>query len=237
MEREKKLVNGVRVPYEKTTEELRIILSEGMTQFLPACLALSGKGTKESLEILREQLFSSDWCKRRATVEAIAYHPQGSCLSNDLMKMLSDKSNYVVDSVCTTLSRLKIYEAHDKIIELLKSKDDRIRKAAVSCLAEIYLDTDINILVEMYLTDKSKEVKDEAAWSLMKICHSTNWKEVYKILRTGFFPRHRLWACELIEKYGDESYIEDLKVMLGDKDGHVKNKANKVLQDFDFDCK
>jgi HEAT repeat protein len=236
LEKEKKLINGVRVPCEKSIEDLKLMLSKEMSYFLPACYALSDKGTDETLEILKEQLFSSDWCKRRAAVEAIAYHPKGHFLSNELIILLSDKSIYVVHAAYSTLARLKIHEAHDKIVELLNSKDDYKRKIAISSLGELYEENDISILIKLYLTDRSKQVKDEAAWTLKKICDSTNWKAIYIVLKTGFLPRHRLWACEQIEKYGDGSYTEDLKMMLEDKDGHVRHKAFRILQKFTLDC-
>jgi HEAT repeat protein len=223
------IINGIEVPYGKDVNELESMLNAEMPSFTVACIALGYKSDIESLNILAGLLSSKDWCKRRVVVEAIGYHSMGYLLSDELISLLDDKSKYVVITTLNTISTHSIGMARLRVLHLIKSNNEEIRKEAIACLISIGEAEDFQLITQIFLRDKSKVVKDEAAWFIRKKSGVGNWGLSIDLLKQSNLARHRVWACELIELYGDDTSIKLLTEMQNDSDGHIRKIACKIM--------
>lgn len=224
-----KIINGIEVPYEKDLIELESMLALGMPHFTVACIALAYKGDISSLDLLGNLLSNQDWCKRRVAVEAIGYHDLGYLLSNKLISLLDDKSEYVIMTTIDTIRIHRINEAHESILNLIQSKNEEIKRVAIACLKLISKDDDFNLITQIFLKDKSKFVKDEAAYFIRERATEYNFELSVNLLKQSHLARHRVLACELISIFGDEKHLNILNELKNDKDGHVRKAANKII--------
>lgn len=81
----KEIINGVSVPYDKSTEELEKMLSTGsMSDFVVACEALSYKTDEKSFELLENYITDKDKNKRLCILKTIFRHRSSKKLKNFL---------------------------------------------------------------------------------------------------------------------------------------------------------
>jgi len=224
-----KRINGIEVPYQKDISELKSMLEDKMPCFTVACIALAHKNDIDSLNILAELLSNKDWCKRRVAVEALGYHQMGHLLSERLIKLLDDESEYVVVETLWTIAIHVIDMPHNKVLGLINSSSEKIRQQAVVTLIGIGNKEDFDLITRVFLNDKSKHVKDKAARFIRECANANNWEKSVSLLKRSTLARHRVWACELIDIYGNDDELEILKEFLSDKDGHVRKKANRII--------
>jgi hypothetical protein len=52
---------------------------------------------------------------------------------------------------------------------------------------------------------------------------------MFKLFAADPTPRHRVWACELVDRYGGEAQRETLTSLLDDPDGHVRKAAEEAM--------
>jgi hypothetical protein len=60
----------------------------------------------------------------------------------------------------------------------------------------------------------------------------TNWRITVDLLKQSDLSRHKIWACELIELYGDHEALASIKEFGNDKNGHVRKKYNQIANHF-----
>jgi HEAT repeat protein len=221
-------INGIVVPYEKDINELKSMLKEEMPYYSVACIALAHKSDIDSLNLLAEYLYDKDWCRRRMAIEGLGYHPMGYLQADNLIKFLSDKSSYVIKAALESIRVHSINKAREKVLDLIKANDEEIRKEAIACLSSIGREEDIKQIIQLFIKDSSKLVRDEAAWFMRQKSDNNNWNISVRLLKESSLARHRVWACELIGIYGDKEDTELLNQLKLDKDGHVRKVACKV---------
>jgi HEAT repeat protein len=221
-------VNGIVVPYEKDISELKSMLKEDLPYYSVACIALAHKSNIDSLNLLAECLSNKDWCRRRMAIEALACHPMGYLQSDKLINLLNDKSRYVIKATLEAIIVHSINKARDKVLDLIKSSDEEIRKEAIACLHSIGSEVDTKQIIELFIKERSKLVRDEAAWFIRQKSDNNTWSISVGLLKESNLARHRVWACELIGIYGDKEDIQLLNQLKNDKDGHVKKAAFKT---------
>ena len=79
------IINGVTVPYDKTTEELeRMLYSRSMSDFVVACEALSYKTDDKSFDLLERYITDKDKNKRLCILKTIFRHPSSRKLKKFL---------------------------------------------------------------------------------------------------------------------------------------------------------
>ncbi|MFH0801872.1 MAG: HEAT repeat domain-containing protein [bacterium] len=218
------------IPYEADLTLLHSMLSENRKKHHMACLILANKGDAESLKLLIEQTDSPDSDRRLTAIEAIGRHPLGAEAANLLIKMLRDKSPSVVQQACQTLTYMKIIEAHEDIMPLLELKESYIRYVAVQALNVFWEESDFEILVKICKKDSSLDVRKEAAFSLCNHADRHNWKALVELWHSDENPRQRVWACKLIERYGDTTNHPILEELSRDQNYHVRWAAKKALK-------
>ena len=125
-----KNVNGIKVPYDKSTDGLIALLDEEMPVFVVACTALSAKTDISSLKALLSLFENDDPYKRRVVVECLGNHALFYKATDYVLACLDDQSDYVVRTAIDVLVKHRVAQAHDGIIRLLKSKDEITRESA-----------------------------------------------------------------------------------------------------------
>ncbi len=215
-----KEVNGVVVPYNKSSEELEIILSNGnMSDFTVACEALSYKTDIKAFELLKKYATNKDKFKRLIILKTIFRHPNSIILKDFLVEsILSDdilfaenglkaafeydieiSDNIILISVfkhfenlyCNSLYILKkVAKNEENFLKIV----ELFNKSDVSGQKEVLCET----LCERYLPEKAEIL--------------------FELFAKDKFSKIRLIAVKIGKKYNF-----DISRFYTDLDGHVKN--------------
>jgi HEAT repeat protein len=221
-------INGINVPYEKNTNELIAMLNCEMPLFCVACEALSSKTDELSFTTLLSILKSSDPFKRRVAVECLGNHVLLNRAFDDILTCLDDKSPYVVRTAIDTIIKHRIVKSHEKIIQLIKSRDEAIREKAVSALEYIGTESDCDLALSLF-NDKNENIRKLIPYIIFAIASKTNWNKAYAIMKHSDMAKARLVACKLLNKFGSETERNEAKLFLQDKDGHIRKYASKII--------
>lgn len=222
--------NGVPIPYDASILVLRKMISSSGPQAWAAMKALAVKPDKDSLDVLIECTQSEDPYLRRSAVEAIGKHSSGKIAVDIICHLLDDRNSFVIRSACDAAAELRIEDAHGRIHDLITDDETFTRFTALRALATLWESSDFDPVFERYLNDSSIEVRKQAAWTLSTNIESTHWKQVFERWSQDSIPRHRTWACQIAEKYGDKSILSTMERLTVDPDGHVRKAAQSALE-------
>jgi len=219
------ILNGLTIPYDLKVEELHRQLHPAGSRAWAACLALGYHTDPIAYSILSDLLDSPDWRYRRTALEAICHHPLEKTNIERIIKLLDDQSVYVVRTACEVVGKLGAKQALPILVNLLSSQDPSIRFAAIQTLPYLWETTLFERVLEVFLSDRSDDVRRAAGWVLMGAANETNWKCLFDIWKKDTLGRHRKWACELARQFRSEVVHNDLHVLMKDSDGHVRKAA------------
>lgn len=223
-------LNGVMVPYD---EPVALLLEKAQRPSSPerwaAFKALACNNSIESIDGLIKLYKSEDNVQRRSVVDAIRENKNGSKAANIILKSLDDTDMSIVRAGIEAVGKIKLTEANKKIIELLKG-NDAIQRASLSALKKIWQPSNFDSVFFIFKKSKNDSNRKEACWTLRATTDVNNWGELFEVWQYDQTPRHRLWACELISKFGRSADVEKLTKLLEDKDGHVRLSAEKVIK-------
>ena len=220
----RKTINGVTVPYDKTTEELEGMLYSGnMSDFAVACEALSYKTDEKSFDLLANHIVDKDKNKRLCILKTIFRHSSSrklkkfleeSILSDDILFAenglnvafeyefnISDNiifaavNKHIKNLYCTSLHILKTIDTNEANFYRLV---ELLKQTEVSAQKEVLGE----ILFEKYLPEKAQDL--------------------FELFLNDNFSKVRLLAVKIGKKYGFD--IEPFKF---DTDGHVRKEATK----------
>lgn len=217
-------INGVMVPYNKSIEELAIMLScESMSDFVVACEALSYKTDENAFALLKKYINDKDKYKRLCVLKTIFRHRSSeqlkdfleeSILSNDILfaenglKVAFEYEFDISDNVIFTAVEKHYQRLYCTSLYILKKTD--INEANYFRLVELFKKSESSgqkevlsdILCEKYLPEKA-----EILFSLFSndVCSKIRFRAV---------------------KIGKE-YNFDISIFYDDSDGHVRNEAAK----------
>jgi HEAT repeat protein len=197
-----------------------------------ACKTLGRMKSAEALSQLIQLTGHPDWRYRRAAIEAIGTHAlsKNGTAAERILAALTDTSLHVVKTACESAANLKLLEAHDLIAGLLSAEDYSVRESAVRALSELWRETDLARLLDVYRRDRSEEVRRQAAFTLWNNASTSSWRTLFDAFRIDGLHRHRVWACELVSKFGDRQDKESIRALLHDENGHVRKAAAKALK-------
>ena len=217
-------INGVTVPYNKTNDELEIMLSSGnMSDFVVACEALSYKTDEKAFNLLKKYSNDKDRYKRLCILKTIFRHRNSTELKDFLEEsIMSDDINFAAnglknaydyhfkfsDETILTAVHKHFESLHCSILFILKELNineenffrlvELFKKAEISSQKEVLCD----ILCEKYLPEKADVL--------------------FALFSNDNFSKIRLTAV----KIGKE-YSFDISGFYTDSDGHVKKEATK----------
>lgn len=190
-----------------------------------AIRSLVSRNDDEALSKLRTLSTASDAFVRRTAIEVIGQHRRGRELCAIIVAALSDQSNYVRRTACGIVELWKLAEAHDLLLLFLKEPEASTRECALRALAAVWISTDFQVVFDVYKRDPEITVRREAAWTLRQGTHADDWQPLFSAFHDDELPRHRSWACELAETFGDRDILPALASLIEDEDGHVRKSA------------
>ena len=214
-------INGVVVPYEKTTSELIEMLGCEMPLFRVSCEALSHKTDELSFEALLGVVKSGDQFKRRVGLECLGNHIMFDKAADVVMACLEDESPYVVKTAIEAAIKHRIERAHEKLIRLLKSKDESIREAATVALEFINEENNFDMALALY-NDRNTKIRKIIPHIILAIANDVNWKKAYDMMKCDDNDKARLVACKLLLKFGTKIEKEEIRSFSHDKNGHIR---------------
>jgi hypothetical protein len=226
-------INGVPVPYDTSVAELRKMVNIPGPDAWAAIRSLAEKSEPEALGILGSLTRSKDWRFRRSAVEAIGISPLGHKSQEIVCNLLSDPSSYVMRAAIEAAANQKISCAHNEILKLMKAAEENTRIVALHALMDLWQPSDFDLVFDRYSHDPSDRVKKQAAWTIHENLDSQNWRRIFLAWINDPVPRHRIWACELAEKFGIRSDLTVLQPLINDPNGHVRRAVAKVSRKFE----
>ena len=212
-------INGISVPYGKSSQELEQMLLNGdMNDFVVACEALASKNDQYSFELLKGYITHKDKYKRLCVLKVIFKYPEAEELKWFLEESLLSKDILFAEN------GLKIIYKHN-----VKLKDSIILMAVKNHLKELHCTSlyalsclDVSndnflVLVEIFKKLKGCGQKEVLGKILTDKYLSQKSRELFDLFSNDDFPKVRLLAVKIGKKYGFD--IEKFKF---DNDGHVR---------------
>jgi len=225
-------INGIQVPFNKNTNELVEMLDCELPLFQVACEALSAKNDKLSFLTLVSILEDNDPFKRRIGIECLGNHVMFEKALDCLLSCLDDKSPYVVRTAIEIIVKHRVVKSREKIIRLLKARDEATREMAVAALEYIANPSDFDLVLNLY-SDKNKKIRNLAPYIVFATASGINWNKAYNLMKHSDNEKARLISCKLLYKFGTEAEKNDVKLFLQDKDGHIRKLANKIIKELE----
>ncbi len=146
---------------------------------------------------------------------------------------LAEDDEDVVAAACARAATLVMREVHDDILALARTDSAKVRLAVVRSLRRLWLDSDFEIMFGLYRGDPDETVRDEAAWVLRETASSRTWSRLFDLWCRDAHPRHRVWACEIGQRFGSRDELPALRRMLDDHDGLVRAAAVPAVRRFE----
>lgn len=174
-------------------------------------------------------LTDRDPFRRRSALEALAKSPRDLEIEEHVLRALHDSSGYVVRTATEIAGRWGLAAAAERLRSLARDRDPMTRRASLEALRTIGSDEDLGMVLALFAGDPSREVRNAAAWAVAALATNGNWRQASAALLVDPMPRHRIFGCDLVERFGDDSDRMALRFLLDDPDGHVRKAAERLL--------
>lgn len=213
----------------KDVSALATRLGDDVQESAEVCRILSEFGTDESLEALVASAANPDQWHRRLAIEAIGDHKLGRQASAVVRRSLSDQSPYVVRTACQAVANLKLKDARQDILPLLKADDPSTGTVVVEALGAISDDSDFDTLLKIIDYDDHPDVQASAEGALKQLVGAHNWRILFDRWRGHAEQDSRRWVCELAGQYGDVRDIRKLEGLTHDQSLHVRVAVRRAI--------
>ncbi len=215
-------INGVTVPYNKSTDELEIMLSSGnMSDFVVACEALSYKTDEKAFSLLKGYINDKDKYKRLCILKTIFRHRKSTQLKDFLEEsILSDDLNFAENGLRNA------YEYH------FKFSDEVILTAVYKHFESLYCTflyvlKELNIneenflrLVELFKKSEISSQKEVLSDILCEKYLPEKADVLFSLFSNDSFSKIRLTAVKIGKEYNF-----DISKFYTDSDGRVKKET------------
>lgn len=195
-----------------------------------ALMGLSGQDSADGFEVIRGAVSSENPDMRRYGLEALSRHPLALEAKQEIVAMLFDVDDLVRQAACKICGVLEIQEAHDGILQFLKSENPEVRDIAMNTLGLLWRESDFDTVFDIHQSDPSRSVRIAAAKTLRSRATPVTWRALFEVWREDREVRHRLWSCELAGEYGSAQEVHALRPMLRDGNLHVRRAAQRSLE-------
>lgn len=195
-----------------------------------ALLALAAKPEPEAFEVVRAMLHHENWEMRRFAVEAVRRHPRNDEARTEIIERLFDVSEEVQQLAIRVCAEYRWPQAHAPITTLLHAASPEVRDTAVNALAGLWREEDFDTLLGIYRADGRRSVRIAAAKTLRACVTPRQWRPLFTLWAHDREARHRLWACELIERFGGRDYLPRLVPLMHDRNWNVREAARGTAE-------
>jgi HEAT repeat protein len=191
---------------------------------------LAKSGDEQSMLRICEFAEHRDQFIRTTAMEAIGRHKLGRQQMGALRKGLGDASAYVNRAACEAVGNLELHELRATLKPLLRNLEPATRMAAIATLSQIWDDGDFDEVFERFTRDNVEDVRKSAAHVLNIHAAERNWLGLFEVFSKDDIPRHRVWACQLAQRFSGIETVQALNRLQSDKDGHVRAAAYSAIK-------
>ncbi|MBI1320686.1 MAG: hypothetical protein GC168_17315 [Candidatus Hydrogenedens sp.] len=194
-----------------------------------ALIALADKPEPEAFQVLCDALRDEHWMMRRTALEAVKRHPRAEEARPEIVRLLFDLNDDVRQVACRVCAELGWQEARGGVVTLLEEDNPDVRDVAVSALNRLWQDGDFDLVLRLYRGDTRRAVRIAAAKTLRKHVGPRNWRRLFTLWAHDREVRHRLWACELVVRFGGHAYLPRVTPLLNDRNENVRTAARDAV--------
>lgn len=213
----------------QSLDDLNRCTGEPGPQAWEAFKRLATLGTEAALSLLLDRANHPDWTIRQAAINALAQHRLGCQAEPILRTAMKDPSEYVVRAALNASRELRLISLNEVVAALVKDRNPLTRAEAMRTIGRMWTSGNFVLVYAAFSKDSDEEVRKEAAWSLYHNAGKDTWRTLYGVWIAAAMPRYRLWAVELVSRFGGESDVAALSSLSGDPDGHVRKAVANVL--------
>lgn len=221
-------INGERVPYELSLEQLTAVATGPAPLRWPAFYAIGRVGTQRALDLLGTFAQDHDPHVRRTAIEVLGRFSGQPHVESLLLRALCDADGPVVRSACGIAGENRLDAARPILRELAVATDIHTRIAAVQALAKLGHHDDIDV-AESLMAGRDEAGQKEGAFACRSLVSQFSWRRLAGTWSSDRVPRHRLWAVELLGKFGAPQDVLALDGLSVDPDGHVRKAAKLAV--------
>lgn len=193
-----------------------------------ALLALGTKPEPEAFDALLRVLQDEDWKMRRFALDAVLRHPRVAEARHEVIRLLFDQDDEVRQKACRVCAELRWADAHEGITTLLRADNPDVRDTAANALSLLWQEDDFARLFQLYRADTRRAVRLAAAKTLRDRVSSQHWRCLFTFWAHDREVRHRMWACDLLGRFGGRAYLPRLEPLLDDRNSNVRIAAREI---------
>lgn len=220
----KEILNGTRIPYELSVEELNKMLSSPiMKDFSLACEALSYKNDVAAYEAMKNHINNRDKYRRLYILKTIFRHPNAVELVDFLENAIASNDFFFVENGLIVISEHQIKVSDSLLLSVVNKHLPRLYTSVGSLITLDINEENYTNLIAIFL--KAEQCVQREVIGEILVAHylPSKAKDLFEIFSRDKFAKIRLFAVKIAKEYG-----YDLSVFLFDEDGHVRNLANKI---------
>ena len=220
----KEILNGTRIPYELSVEELGKMLSSPiMKDFSLACEALSCKNDVAAYEAMKPFINDKDKYHRLYILKTIFRHANAAELVDFLENAISSDDFLFVDNGLIVIAEYKI-KISDSLLLSVVDKHLPMLCTAIRSLNTLEIcEENYTKLVALFARAEQCSQKEFIGEVLADNYLPSKSKELFELFSRDKFAKIRLFAVKIAKIYG-----YDFSFFLSDEDGHIRNLANKI---------
>ena len=211
-------VNGRRIPYEASTEELILLLqSKEMTSFCVACEALSYRSEDAAFSAVSSFLVSKDSMRRLYAFEVIYRFPQAAKLQWYLDDQLFSNELWFVKAALRNIMYYRVPCTEEKL-KAAVSAHYRTLHEEFHALAALGISDNNYQYLKSLLADVRTSISQEIVSEiLIRGYGATKTEELFSLLSASSNPKLRVRSVYLAKQHGIAT-----EHMANDVDGHVR---------------
>ena len=226
----KEILNGTRIPYELSVEELcKMLSSPVMKDFSLACEALSYKSDDAAYEAMKSYVNDKDKYRRLYILKTIFRHPNAAELVDFLENAISSEDFLFAENGLIVISEYKIKVSGSLLLSVVTKHLPKLYTAIRSLSTLDVCEENYTKLTALFTRAQQCSQKEFIGEVLTDNYLPFKSKELFELFSCDKFAKIRLSAIKIAKKYG-----YNLSVFLSDMDGHVRKLAIKSLEKLSF---
>ncbi len=226
----KETLNGTRIPYELSVEELsKMLTSPIMKDFSLACEALSYKNDAAAYEAMKSYINDKDKYRRLYILKTIFRHPNAVELVYILENAIASEDYLFVENGLIVISEYHIKVSDSLLLSAIHKHLPKLYTAISSLTTLDISEENYSKLTELFLKAEQCVQKEIIGEILADNYLNSKSKELFELFGHDKFAKIRLLAIKIAKNYG-----YNLSLFLSDMDGHVRNLAMRSLENLSF---
>ena len=220
----KEILNGARIPYELSIEELSKMLSSPIMQdFSLACEALSYKNDDAAYEAMKNHINDKDKYRRLYILKTIFRHPKAVELDGFLENAITSEDFLFVENGLIVISEHQIKVSDSLLLSVVTKHLPNLYTAVRALNTLDICEENYTKLTALFSKAEQCSQKEGIGEILANKYLPSKSKELFELFSHDKFGKIRIFAIKIAKKYG-----YDLSVFLSDEDGHVRSLANEI---------